>query len=162
MELIRKFNKESNNLILITLVAIGLRPIMQLLISFDLRSSLVGYVLNNNSKNSRNYQKWSQVQKLSKSKKKNNIFLKLPKFDVTVLPLNIGSYTSPRKTPSRNYISPKNTWPKLHYPEYTFPWTCIFQKLHFPEHTVARNYIFLNVHFPEITLSWTCTCQKLH
>ena len=32
-----------------------------------------------------------------------------------------GSYTPPRKTPSRNYISPKNTWPKLHYPEHTFP-----------------------------------------
>ena len=32
-----------------------------------------------------------------------------------------GSYTPPRKTPSRNYISPKNTWPKLHNPEYTFP-----------------------------------------
>ena len=34
---------------------------------------------------------------------------------------NYGSYTPPRKTPSRNYISPKNTWPKLHYPEHTFP-----------------------------------------
>ena len=32
-----------------------------------------------------------------------------------------GSYTTPRKTPSRNYIFPKNTWPKLHYPEHTFP-----------------------------------------
>ena len=75
---------------------------------------------------------------------------------------NLGSYTPPRKTPSRNYISPKNTWPKLHYPEHTFPWTCIFQKLHFPEHTLARNYIFLNVHLPEITFSWTCTFQKLY
>ena len=37
------------------------------------------------------------------------------------LGLQAGSYTPPRKTPSRNYISPKNTWPKLHYPEHTFP-----------------------------------------
>ena len=35
--------------------------------------------------------------------------------------LTDGSYTPPRKTPSRNYVSPKNTWPKLHYPEHTFP-----------------------------------------
>ena len=83
-----------------------------------------------------------------------------------------GSDTPPRKTPSRNYIFPKNTWPKLHYPEYTFRWTCIFQKIHFPEralsrnyfpeHALARNYTFLNVHFPEITFSWTCICQKFH
>ena len=32
-----------------------------------------------------------------------------------------GSCTPPRKTPSTNYISPKNTWPKLRYPEYPFP-----------------------------------------
>ena len=28
----------------------------------------------------------------------------------------MGSYTPPRKTPCGNYISPKNTWLKLHYP----------------------------------------------
>ena len=28
----------------------------------------------------------------------------------------LASNTSPQKTPSRNYISPKNTWSKLHYP----------------------------------------------
>ena len=51
--------------------------------NFDLKSSQVGYVLNNNSKDSRNGQKWLQVRlkiyKHSKWKKK-HFFLKLPKF----------------------------------------------------------------------------------
>ena len=75
--------------------------------------------------------------------------------------LTSGSYTLPPKTPSWNYISLKNTWPKLHLIECTFSWTCTCQKLHFPERAFARNYFFQNMLLPEITFPWTCTCQQL-
>ena len=55
--------------------------------------------------------------------------------------LFLESYIPPRKAPSKKYIFPKNTWPKLSKPECTFPWMCTYQKLRFPEHAFARNYI---------------------
>ena len=70
---------------------------------------------------------------------KRNIKLRMEEHNLEAI---FGSHTSPQKTPSKNYISPKNTWPKLHYPEYTLP-----------ERAFSRNYIFLNMHFPEFTLA---------
>ena len=60
MKLINKLEKYANNLILIMLVAIGL--LNATFDKFDLRSTFVGYVLNNNSKNSGNDQNASQVR----------------------------------------------------------------------------------------------------
>ena len=62
-----------------------------------------------------------------------------------------GSYTPPRKTPSKNYIFQKNAWPKLHFPECTY----------FPERALAKNCIFLNRNLPEITLARRLISQKL-
>ena len=61
---------------------------MQLLINFDFRSSLVGYVLNNNFENSRNDQKWLQVRLIVQK----DFFWNCQNFDVTVLPLNIDNF----------------------------------------------------------------------
>jgi len=46
-----------------------------------------------------------------------------------------GSHTRARKTLSRNYIWPKNTFQNIHLLEITFAQTYTFQKVHLPEHT---------------------------
>ena len=85
------------------------------------------------------------------------------------LKVNNGFSTSPRKTPSRMDVSPKNTWPNGHFPEnpfskmdtcqnvhlaeWTLPGKPIFQNGHLPECTFGRMDIFPKVHFPEWTLT---------
>ena len=150
-----EFARPSESLLLFFIALISFLDLIKLKIK---KATVPNYTIHqekevSNKYNLSNGMHWSQTKTTIKDSPlawllllKHNLFRTASKTAKTVILNLLGSYTSPRKTPSRNYISPKNTWPKLHYPEYTFPWTSIFQKLHFPEHALARNYIFLNIH----------------
>ena len=96
---------------------------------------------------------------LKKKEKKSSFVWVLQVFYALRMTYKSGSYTPPRKTPSRNYISPKNTWPKLHYPEHN---TYISLNVHFPEFTLARMLIWQNLHLAEITFPRKLIFQNLH
>ena len=76
------------------------------------RSSIVGCLLNNNSKYSRNDQKWSQVQLivLKHSRWKKLFFWNCQNFDVTVRPLNIDKFL---RNLTKSFFAKPPTWAKV-------------------------------------------------
>ena len=77
------------------------------------------------------------------------------------------SYTHPRKTPSKNCISPKNSGPNdinpnAHLPERALAGNYIPRKNFFPEFKLARVHSWPKLNFPENLFSKIYTCQISH
>ena len=64
-----------------------------------------------------------------------------------------GSYTPPRKTPSRNFIFPKNTFQKFHFHEKHLAKTTLSRTYISSERAFSRNYTFHVMHLPECLFS---------
>ena len=76
-------------------------------------------------------------------------------------------YTHPRKTPSKNCISPVNSGPNDINPNVHLSERATYQKLHsqenfFPEFTLARVHTWPKLNFPENLFSKIYTCQISH